>query len=166
MSNETNETIADIVADIRAQNQGLPEDDYALSPLVADLLSFADRIEAAWKREREAGAEAAQICGEIGEIIEREAACKQSVTDCNRLGNAAIDIQKKTVAKLCELLKEFADVLNDTKSYMCFCCTIRGCPGEHECRYTKKYCLLVDKARKAIEDVKGTQHIELTKKET
>ena len=57
MSNETNETIEDIVADIRAQNQGLPEDSYALSPLVADLLSFADRIEAAWKREREAGME-------------------------------------------------------------------------------------------------------------
>ena len=45
------ETIADIVADIRAQNQGLPEDSYALSPLVADLLSFADRIESAHKRE-------------------------------------------------------------------------------------------------------------------
>ena len=45
------ETITDIVADIRAQNQGLPEDDYALSPLVADLLSFADRIESAHKRE-------------------------------------------------------------------------------------------------------------------
>ena len=51
MSNERKETIADIVADIRAQNQGLPEDDYALSPLVADLLSFADRILAAPKRE-------------------------------------------------------------------------------------------------------------------
>ena len=47
------ETIADIVADIRAQNQGLPEDSYALSALVADLLSFADRIEAAAKREVE-----------------------------------------------------------------------------------------------------------------
>ena len=50
MSNKQ-ETIADIVADIRAQNQGLPEDSYALSPLVCDLLSFADRIEAAHKRE-------------------------------------------------------------------------------------------------------------------
>ena len=53
MSNEKQETIADIVADIRAQNQGLPEDSYALSPLVLDLLSFADRIEAAEKREIE-----------------------------------------------------------------------------------------------------------------
>ena len=51
MSDEEQETIADIVADIRAQNQGLPEDSYALSPLVCDLLSFADRIDAAHKRE-------------------------------------------------------------------------------------------------------------------
>ena len=51
MSDERHETIADIVADIRAQNQGLPEDSYALSPLVCDLLSFADRIEAAHQRE-------------------------------------------------------------------------------------------------------------------
>ena len=47
MSNAKQETIADIVGDIRAQNQGLPEDSYALSPLVCDLLSLADRIEAA-----------------------------------------------------------------------------------------------------------------------
>ena len=53
MSNEKHETIEDIVADIRAQNQGLPEDSYALSPLVCDLLSFADRIEAAHQREVE-----------------------------------------------------------------------------------------------------------------
>ena len=51
MSNANQETIADIVADIRAQNQGLPEDSYALSPLVCDLLSLADRIEAAHRRE-------------------------------------------------------------------------------------------------------------------
>ena len=50
MSKAKQEAIADIVADIRAQNQGLPEDDYALSPLVCDLLSFANRIEAAAKR--------------------------------------------------------------------------------------------------------------------
>ena len=85
MSNENQETIADIVADIRAQNQGLPEDSYALSPLVCDLLSFADRIEAAATREREAGAEAAQICGEVGEMIGREAACENS----SQVGNAA-----------------------------------------------------------------------------
>ena len=85
MSNANQETIEDIVADIRAQNQGLPEDSYALSPLVCDLLSFADRIEAAAKREREAGAEAAQICGEIGEMIGMEATREKS----SRVGNAA-----------------------------------------------------------------------------
>ena len=52
MSNAKQETIADIVADIRAQNQGLPEDSYALSPLVCDLLSLANRIEAAAKPVR------------------------------------------------------------------------------------------------------------------
>ena len=55
MNNSKQETISDIVADIRAQNQGLPEDGYALSPLVCDLLRIADRIEAAYNREREAG---------------------------------------------------------------------------------------------------------------
>ena len=50
MSNEKQETIDDIVADIRAQNQGLPEDGYALSPLAGDLLIIADRIEAAHRR--------------------------------------------------------------------------------------------------------------------
>lgn len=53
MSDEK-ETIADIVADIRAQNQGLPEDGYALSPMICELLSIADRIEAAYNSEREA----------------------------------------------------------------------------------------------------------------
>ena len=52
MSEERQETIEDIVDDIRAQNQGLPEGSYALSPLVCDLLSIADRIEAALKREK------------------------------------------------------------------------------------------------------------------
>ena len=85
MSNANQETIADIVADIGAQNQGLPEDSYALSPLVCDLLSFADRIEAAARREREAGAEAAQVCGETGEMIGREATSEKS----SRVGNSA-----------------------------------------------------------------------------
>ena len=60
MNNSKQETVSDIIADIRAQNQGLPEDGYALSPLVCDLLSIADRIEAAYNREREAGVEAAR----------------------------------------------------------------------------------------------------------
>ena len=39
--------------------------------------------------EREAGAEAAQICGEIGEMVVRDASCHQPVTDCHGLGNSA-----------------------------------------------------------------------------
>ena len=85
MDNERQETIADIVADIRAQNLGLPEDSYALSPLVCDLLSLARRIEVANAREREAGAEAAQICGEIGEMIGRAATSEKS----SAVGNSA-----------------------------------------------------------------------------
>ena len=70
MRNANQETIADIVADIRAQNQGLPEDSYALSPLVCDLLSFADRIEAAAKREREATREESSQVGNAAKMRE------------------------------------------------------------------------------------------------
>ena len=54
------------------------------------------------------------------------------------------------IHELRALVKEFADVLNDTKNYMCFHCQVRNCPGEYDCRDTKKYCLLIDKARKVI----------------
>lgn len=72
MSNKQ-ETIEDIVAALRA----VAYIQTAESP--RDVLEFANRIEAAAKREREAGAEAAQVCGEIGEMIGREAACKDKV---------------------------------------------------------------------------------------
>ena len=72
MSKARHETIADIVAALRA----VAYIQTAESP--RDVLEFANRIEAAAKREREAGAEAAQICGEIGEMIGREATCKES----------------------------------------------------------------------------------------
>ena len=72
MSKAKQETIADIVAALRA----VAYIQTAESP--RDVLEFANRIEAAAKREREAGAEAAQICGEIGEMIGREATCKES----------------------------------------------------------------------------------------
>ena len=132
MSDARQETVADIVREMRIGDL-CAEDTVARSMYINDFLtSYADRIEAAAKREREAGAEAAQICGEIGEIVGREAttekssavgnagtvrevaqemlntsmqditaevvygwasrladACKQSVTDCNQLGNTA-----------------------------------------------------------------------------
>ena len=78
MSNKQ-ETIADIVAALRA----VAYIQTAESP--RDALEFANRIESAAKREREAGAEAAQVCGEIGEMIGREATREKS----SRVGNAA-----------------------------------------------------------------------------
>ena len=78
MSNKQ-ETIADIVAALRA----VAYIQTAESP--RDVLEFANRIESAAKREREAGAEAAQICGEIGEMIGREATREKS----SRVGNSA-----------------------------------------------------------------------------
>ena len=137
MSNETNETIEDIVADIRAQNQGLPEDSYALSPLVCDLLSLADRVEAAYKRE-------------MSDEKRISEAVVQSLRDKKLEMAGEIAAKDAEVSTLRALVKEIADVLNETKNYTCFGCTIRDCPGEHECRYTKKYCLLVDKSREAI----------------
>ena len=83
MSKDRQETIADIVAWLRRPREG----ENAYLTLWRD--EIADRIEATWKREREAGAEAAQICGEIGEMVGRELSKNQPVTNCNRFGNAA-----------------------------------------------------------------------------
>ena len=105
MSKAKQETIADIVAALRA----VAYIQTAESP--RDVLEFANRIEAAAKREREAGAEAAQICGEIGEMIGREATCKHSVTDCNHLGNAAELLAEN--ARLRAALKPVLDISID-----------------------------------------------------
>lgn len=85
-----NETIKHIVAEMRIDCRArhmdgtmYREEDWVYTKATANKL--ADRIEAAAKREREAGAEAAQVCGEIGEMIGREAAGKDSV----QVGNAA-----------------------------------------------------------------------------
>ena len=77
MSEERQETIEDIVDDIRAQNQGLPEDSYALSPLVCDLLSISDRIEAALKRKREATSDKSSAVGNAAAM--REALMEASI---------------------------------------------------------------------------------------
>ena len=88
MSNGKQETIAYIIKEARGVFDELLKHGYNVVSVdcMADII---DRFEAAAKREREAGAEAAQICGEIGEMVVREASKNQSVTNCNRLGNAA-----------------------------------------------------------------------------
>ena len=90
MSNERQETIADIVAEMRkraeevyAGQAGYPES-WKDQMNDDEIREISDRIEAAWKRESEAGAEAAQICGEIGEMVGREATCSKS----SQVGNA------------------------------------------------------------------------------
>ena len=71
MSIKNQETIADIVAEMLefadTDSQTIGRD-----VLRRRIQHFARRFEAAAKREREAGADAAQICGEIGEECGRE----------------------------------------------------------------------------------------------
>ena len=88
MSNAKQETIADIITEARGVFDEMRKHGYNVVSVnrMADII---DRIVSAEKREREAGAEAVQICGEIGEMLGGEAACKQSVTNCNRVGNEA-----------------------------------------------------------------------------
>ena len=141
MSNETNETIADIVADIRAQNQGLPEDSYALSPLVCDLLSFADRIEAAEKRE-------------IADEKRISDAVVQSLRDKKLEMAGEIADKDEEIARLRALVGEMADALDTTIHYRDFICDC-GEPSLHNCSVRSRVCfaknrLLVMKARNVV----------------
>ena len=78
MSNAKQETIADIVREMRIGDLCANDTTTSMVYINDILAGYADRIEAAAKRERETRAEAAQICGEIGEMIGREATCKES----------------------------------------------------------------------------------------
>ena len=129
MSNETNETIEDIVADIRAQNQGLPEDSYALSPLVCDLLSFADRVEAAHKREM---ADEKRISDAV----------VQSLRDKKLEMAGEIAAKDAEIAELRECLKE---AIREKCPFTRMSCK-HGEPCEYECG--------TDKWRKALEGAK------------
>ena len=94
MSDKRQETIADIVAEMRIGDL-CAADTSARQMYINDFLaSYADRIEAAWKRESEAGAEAAQICGEIGEFVGREATCSKS----SQVGN--VDIVREVAQEM------------------------------------------------------------------
>ena len=95
MSDEKNETIADIVAAMRDESHA--GDGSFLEWVGEKMRSYADRIEEAAKREREAGAEAAQI----GEMVGREAACLQPVTDCHGLNAAEMCKALESVRNWC-----------------------------------------------------------------
>ena len=84
MNNARQETVADIVREMRIGDLCAADTTASRPEYINDFLtSYADRIEAAWKREQEAGAETAQICGKIGEIVGRATTEKSSV-----VGNA------------------------------------------------------------------------------
>ena len=113
MSNENQETIADIVAAMRIGDL-CAADTSARQMYINDFLaSYADRIEAAWKRESEATTEKSSRVGNAATVREvaqemlntsmqavsaeringwatrLAEACEQPVTDCNQLNNAA-----------------------------------------------------------------------------
>ena len=128
MAND-NETVEQVCAGIKTRIEELWEQSLG-EMLNGDVDEFSDRILAAHKRE---------------------------IADEKRISDAVIQslrdkkLEKEAeVSALRALVKEIADVLNNTKNYMCFHCTVRNCPGEYDCRDTKKYCLLIAKAREAI----------------
>ena len=113
MSDARQETVSDIVAEMRIGDL-CAADTSARQMYINDFLAgYADRIEAAWKREIKATTEkfsrvgnAATVRGIAQEMLNTSmqeitaevvcgwamrlaAACEQSVTDCNHLGNAA-----------------------------------------------------------------------------
>ena len=129
MSNERQETVADIVAEMRIGDLCAGDTTSARPEYINDFLaSYADRIEAAWKREQEATTEKSLVVGNAATVrgIAQEMlntsmqdttaeringwamrlaeACEQPVTDCNQLGNAvamreALEAIKDTLDK-------------------------------------------------------------------
>ena len=108
MSDERQETIADIVAEMRIGDLCAEDTSASRPEYINDFLaSYADRIEAAWKREVEITTEKFSAVGKVaqemlntsmqavtaerinGWAMRLAKACEQPVTDCNQLNNAA-----------------------------------------------------------------------------
>lgn len=114
MSNERQETVADIVAEMRIGDLCAEDTSASRPEYINDFLaSYADRIEAAWKREVETTTDESSAVGNAGTVREvaqemlntsmqsitaeringwamrLAEACEQPVTNCNQLGNAA-----------------------------------------------------------------------------
>ena len=153
MSDARQETVADIVREMRIGDL-CAEDTVARSMYINNFLaSYADRIEAAWKREREAGAAAAQICGEIGEMVGREAATEKS----SAVGNA--DIVREVAQEMlntsmqditAEVVYGWASRLADACKQSVTDCnqlaeTLRNCDvgtAEEQAQRFKKFCYI------------------------
>ena len=158
MSNENQETIADIVSEMRGPYYKMGRSNASLDKDMMGYMSFiANRIEAAHKREREAGAEAAQICGEIGEMVDEK---RISDAVIKSLRDRKLEMEREIVAKDAEvstlraLVGEMADALDTTIHYRDFICDC-GEPSLHNCSVRSRVCfaknrLLVMKARDVV----------------
>ena len=114
MSDKRQETIADIVAEMRIGDICAADTSASRPEYINDFLaSYADRIEVAWKREVETTTDESSAVGNAATVREvaqemlntsmqsitaeringwasrLAAACEQPVTDCNQLGNTA-----------------------------------------------------------------------------
>ena len=111
MSDKRQETIADIVAEMRIGDLCAEDTSASRPEYINDfLVSYAGRIEAAWEREIKATTEKSSAVGTVREVAQEmlntsmqeitaeringwatrlAEACEQSVTDCNQLNNAA-----------------------------------------------------------------------------
>lgn len=127
-----NETVAEIVKRVRRDCNSYP-----LPNAAGEKLKLIREIDDAHKREM---ADEKRI---FDAVI-------QSMRDKKLEMAGEIAVKDAEISDLRALVKEIADVLNNTNNYMCFHCTVRNCPGENECRDTKKYCLLIAKAGEVI----------------
>ena len=135
MSNAKSETIVDIVREMRTLGR-LDEKSTDKIPRrlqALGLRTYADRIEAAATREREAGAEAAQICGEVGEMIGREAerrSDERTAEKYSAVGNAtamrkALLETQSVIARCIEILDkipggvEYDGLIDDVADEIC-----------------------------------------------
>lgn len=142
MSNEKQETIADIVKEMRQAEETWHRSEIAQLP-TQYLKEWSDRIEAAAKREREVGAEAAQICGEIGEMIGREATREKSsqVGNAAKIREALERIRKELIYDSCRrTITKFHDIICEV-SYSALSAPPRNCDvgtsEEQDARHSK-----------------------------
>ena len=135
MSNAKSETIVDIVREMRTLGR-LDEkstDKIPRSLQALGLRTYADRIDAAATREREAGAEAAQVCGLIGDMVGREAerrSDERTAEKYSAVGNAAAMRKalletKSVIARCMEILNkipggvEYDGLIDDVADEIC-----------------------------------------------
>ena len=101
MNNERQETVSDIVREMRIGDLCAGDTTSSRPEYINDFLAgYADRIEAAYKREREAGAEAAHK----REVAELRECLRDAVTEvCNRLEKCGF--KEPCVFKTCYVQK-------------------------------------------------------------